>query len=64
MKHKRKGKTMNANEARLWWNGRELVRVTLVNEVTGGWLVRLENGMLVGPVAVQEPSVGVTTILR
>jgi hypothetical protein len=41
---------MKAGEKRLYWAfGRNLV-VTLVEKVTGGWLIRLPSGMLVGPV--------------
>ena len=40
---------MKTDEKRMW-NGQE---VTLVREVNNGcWLVRLANGMIVGPVSV------------
>jgi len=45
------GDTLKANQIKLWYNGKTSQPVTLVNEVNGGWIIRLANGMLVGPVA-------------
>jgi hypothetical protein len=37
-------------EKKLWFDGKENHPVQLVEKVGGGWIVRLPNGMLVGPV--------------
>jgi len=45
---------MKTNEVKLMWDGKKHQPVTLVREVQGGWLVRMENGMLVGPVNLHK----------
>ena len=47
---------MTAN-IKLWYNGKTNQPVTLVAELAnGGWIIRLANGMLVGPVAL-DPAI-------
>ena len=45
-----------ATQIKLYWNGKTNQPVTLVNEVNAGWIIRLANGMLVGPVKL-DPAI-------
>ena len=35
---------------KLWFDGKENHPVDLVKNVNGGWIIKLPNGMLVGPI--------------
>ena len=50
MSENNNGATMKTGERRLMWDGTRNNAVELVSRVAGGWLVRMANGMLVGPV--------------
>lgn len=39
---------------KLWFDGKENHPVELIVKVKGGWIVRLPNGILVGPVEESE----------
>ena len=41
---------MKTGETKLYYNGKANEPVELVSKVSGGWLVRLQNRMIVGPI--------------
>ena len=47
---------MQAGDIKLWWNGKCNQPVVLVEKLNKGWLIRLSNGLVVGPVEELENS--------
>ena len=45
---------MNTGDKKLWFNGKSNQPVTLLEQTTGGWLIRLENGMITGPIVPDQ----------
>ena len=45
---------MKTGDTRLWWNGKCNQPVVLVEKLNKGWLIRLSNGLVVGPVEESE----------